>query len=315
LSNLGWQSLITRDVGTKKALVILRVRLDILSQRSGALGLADCECIGLHVSETVNGDTLARELEEIFAQAGTPVGIIKDCDATLNKGVRLWSQSRAQALEVIDDVSHVMASALKKQYENSDAYKQFSTLIKGAAQKLRQTALAFLMPPKLRNKGRFMSIGRLGEWGRKILDVLGEKKDGDDAQMLQKLSAALPDFAQASTFIKDFANTTQIVSQVMKILKNQGLEQQTYEHCKALSAQLPDEGEVKRSLDNWLDKHLAIQQRISNTSLPVSSDVIESLFGCFKHVIERSPQADMNRSVLIIPAFCGNLMPLQSVSL
>jgi hypothetical protein len=117
--------LITRDVGTKKALVVLRVRLDILSQRSGALGLADCECIGLHVSETVNGDTLARELEEIFAQAGTPVGIIKDCDATLNKGVRLWSQSRAQALEVIDDVSHVMASALKKQYENSDAYKQF----------------------------------------------------------------------------------------------------------------------------------------------------------------------------------------------
>jgi hypothetical protein len=68
------------DVGTKKALVVLRVRLDILSQRHGALGLSDCECIGLHISETVNGDTLALELEEIFAQAGTPVGIIKDCD-------------------------------------------------------------------------------------------------------------------------------------------------------------------------------------------------------------------------------------------
>ena len=38
-----------------------------------------------------------------------------------------------------------------------------------------------------------------------------------------------------------------------------------------------------------------------------SSDIIESLFGQFKHVIERSPQADMNRTDLLIPALCGKL--------
>ena len=38
----------------------------------------------------------------------------------------------------------------------------------------------------------------------------------------------------------------------------------------------------------------------------VSSDIIESLFGNFKYIIERSPQADMNRSILLIPALCGN---------
>lgn len=121
------------DIGTKKALVVLRVRLDILSQRSGALRLADCECIGLRVSEVVNGDTLAPELGEIFAKAGNPLGIIKDCDATLNRGVRLWSQASTAELAVIDDLSHVMATALKKQYENSDAYKQFIALVNGAA--------------------------------------------------------------------------------------------------------------------------------------------------------------------------------------
>jgi hypothetical protein len=39
----------------------------------------------------------------------------------------------------------------------------------------------------------------------------------------------------------------------------------------------------------------------------VSSDIIESLFGNFKHIIERSPQADMNRTTMLIPALCGNL--------
>ncbi len=42
-------------------------------------------------------------------------------------------------------------------------------------------------------------------------------------------------------------------------------------------------------------------------SLLVSSDIIESLFGNFKHIIERSPQADMNRTTLLIPALCGNM--------
>jgi len=45
------------------------------------------------------------------------------------------------------------------------------------------------------------------------------------------------------------------------------------------------------------------------TALPLlaSSDIIESLFGNFKHIIERGPQADMNRMALLIPALCGNL--------
>lgn len=39
----------------------------------------------------------------------------------------------------------------------------------------------------------------------------------------------------------------------------------------------------------------------------MSSDIIESLFGRFKHVIERSPQADMNQTVLLIPTLCGHI--------
>ena len=33
---------------------------------------------------------------------------------------------------------------------------------------MRQTDLALLIPPKLRSKGRFQSIGKLGQWGAKL---------------------------------------------------------------------------------------------------------------------------------------------------
>ncbi|MDI1230791.1 MAG: hypothetical protein PSU93_06560 [Methylobacter sp.] len=63
----------------------------------------------------------------------------------------------------------------------------------------------------------------------------------------------------------------------------------------------------KKRLQTWLKQHLALQQQITPFPLMVSSDIIESLFGNFKHIIERSPQADMNRTTLLIPALCGHL--------
>lgn len=78
------------DIGIKKALVVLRVNIDVLSQRKKAMTLEDCECIGVKVSQTVNGKTIAQELTDIFTIAGTPTAIIKDCDYTLQKGVKLW---------------------------------------------------------------------------------------------------------------------------------------------------------------------------------------------------------------------------------
>ncbi|MDD5123612.1 hypothetical protein [Methylovulum sp.] len=70
---------------------------------------------------------------------------------------------------------------------------------------------------------------------------------------------------------------------------------------------MPKNSKVKKHLQQWLGQHLLIQKQLTGLPLLVSSDIIESLFGNFKHIIERSPQADMNRTTLLIPALCGNL--------
>ncbi len=129
------------------------MKLDALSKRGAAIRLEDCECIGLKIREKVNGESIAMDLEEIFMRAGTPKGIVKDCDATLRKGVRLWP------------------------------------------------------------------------------------------------------------------------------------------------------GRQRR----WLARHMDIRRQMTALPLLASSDIIESLFGNFKHIIERSPQAGMNRTALLIPALCGSL--------
>jgi len=53
--------------------------------------MQDCECIGLKIRQQVNGENVAMDLEEVLMLAGTPKDIVKDCDATSGKGVRLWT--------------------------------------------------------------------------------------------------------------------------------------------------------------------------------------------------------------------------------
>jgi hypothetical protein len=295
------------DIGTKKALVVLRVTIDALSLHSKAIQLKDCECISVKVCEKINGKSISMELEEIFTHAGTPDAIIKDCDSTLQKGVRLWSEKQDVTIPVIEDIGHVMANALKAQFEKTTTYKRFTSLISKGANRLRQTELVFLIPPKLRSKGRFLRHRKLGKWGDKMLNVLAVKGRAKKGCLLAKLRAALPGFALLKPFIKRFANTTKVVSQVMEILKNKGLDQTSYEQCCQLSEELPKNSKVKKRLLIWLQQHIKIQKQITSLPLLVSSDIIESLFGNFKHIIERSPQADMNRTTLLIPALCGNL--------
>jgi hypothetical protein len=295
------------DIGTKKALVVLRVRLDALSKRGAAIRLEDCECIGLKISERVNGESVAADLEEIFTRAGTPKGIVKDCDATLRKGVRLWSGRQAEPVHVIDDIGHSMACALRDEFEETAAYRRFTELTTQGANRLRQTDLAFLIPPKLRSKGRFQSIGNIGKWGGKMLDILAVKGRAKQGSVLARLRKALPGFLLLKPFILRFASTTRLLSQVMEIVKSQGLGPATYEQCHRLSEQLPKRSKVKKRLQTWLSRHMDICKQMTALPLLVSSDIIESLFGNFKHIIERSPQADMNRTALLIPALCGNL--------
>jgi hypothetical protein len=54
------------------------------------------------------------------------------CEA-LQKGVRLWSEKQETEIPVITDIGHSIATALKKQFEKTAAYKRFNTLINQGA--------------------------------------------------------------------------------------------------------------------------------------------------------------------------------------
>lgn len=296
------------DIGTRKALVVLRVSLNALKNKQGALGLQDCECIGLKISTTWNGNLINQALKEIFDVAGKPIAILKDGGTDLNKGVRLYTENLSEKqIMILDDVGHIAANALKAEFSEQTAFLKFLNIIRKGSARIRQTDLAWLLPPKIRTKGRFQGITDVAEWAKKMLDLMGGQGRAQSNSELNFLRKAFYGLPKLREFLCRFCGACEIFENFLKIIKQKGLNQETYLEAKNLILQLPEKSTSRIRMLAWLEKHLHIHCKlgINQLSIPVSSDVIESLFGKFKTIIQRNPQAELNRLIYVMPLLCG----------
>ena len=76
----------TIQIGSKKALIVLRVPLAILRQGK-ALTLKQVEVIGLSLSQTWNGELVNTYLLSLFERCGWPAHVVSDCGSDI-KGAR-----------------------------------------------------------------------------------------------------------------------------------------------------------------------------------------------------------------------------------
>lgn len=299
------------DIGVQKALVVLRVNLNALERRGGALTLADAQCVGLQIGSEWNGDTVKAALGKIFEQAGRPAAILKDGGTDLNRGVRLWREEQPAGHKpwVLEDIGHVIANALKAEFSGLKAFEQFLQTVSRGSSRIRQTILAGLMPPKIRTKGRFQGISRVAKWAEKLLAILSSPGRAAEHSVRTQLRRAFAGLSAQRPFIERFQLECRVASQVLDLLKNQGLNQASYLVVRSLLEELPLRSALRRRVGQWLDRHLRIQARLSmgQQGLAVSSDVIESLFGKFKTAIQRSPLGEMTAMALTIPAICGTV--------
>ena len=294
------------DLGAKKVLVALRVRLSALAARGGAITREDCEVIGIAVAATWNGPLVAEALKKFMKKAGVPDFVLKDGGGDLSKAMKLLKKiEEYRKILCIADIGHVVANALKKKYKETEGLKAFLKAIKCGATKLRQSDLAFLAPPKVRTKGRFQSISRVADWGLKFLEFIqgsGQYTKGSIGDRLRKM---LPQFGKLRPFLEGFAQSCVLTNEFMKLFKTKGFNRATYREGKQMLEGL--DGDLKERLLKWLEDTLRIHCRasIKQTPLAVSTDPQEGLFGIFKAIIARAPKGEFNANVLLLPALCG----------
>jgi hypothetical protein len=294
----------TIQIGSKKALIVLRVPLSILSQGK-ALTLKQVEVIGLSLGEPWNGERVKTSLLSLFEGCGWPSHVVSDCGSDIKKGIADTLLKAPKTASWISDITHVVANALKHYYADLSLFQQFQTLCTRIRGRLQQTKFAFLLPPKARAKGRFLSASRQAQWGLQTLAYL-EAKEREASPDVSALAQALRGLKSFKLFLMTFVRNTQCLNEVMKIVKTQGLRAESIHACQETLGALPARSPIRKEVSHYLQHYLPVVES-SDSPLLGSSDVIESLIGKAKQRLEANGRSELNKSILLIPCMCGEL--------
>ena len=292
------------QIGSKKALIVLRVPVSALSQ-GHALTLKQVAVIGLNLDEAWNGERVKTALVSLFERCGWPSHVVSDCGSDMKKGIvdaLLEAPNRACW---ISDVTHFVANALKHYYAKLSLFQQFQTLCTRIRHRLQQTKFAFLLPPKARAKGRFLSVSRQAEWGLQSLAYL-EAKERESSPEAHALAHALRGLKSFKLFLMTLVRNTTCLNQVMKLVKTHGLSAGSIQACQETLGELPARSPIRKEVSHYLQHYLPVVES-SESPLLGSSDVIESLIGKAKQRLEANGRNELNKSILLIPCMCGDL--------
>src|SRR5918999_1478746 len=159
----------TVQIGEEKPMLIVGLRLRCLPAVGQPLRHEDVEPITLEPVKESTGEVVYHQLKEAAKRTGVPKEIISDHGPDLSKGLELFGQEHPETCAVYD-IKHKTAALLKRELDQKPKWKAFIGQASQTKVSLQQTALAWLAPPNQRSKARYMNVGEIIEWGKKVLE-------------------------------------------------------------------------------------------------------------------------------------------------
>ena len=170
----------TVQLGPRKCLVIVGVRLSAWRRKEGPLEHEDLTLLNLTPMEQSTGKAVAAQLQETRERMGiVPAAVLSDEGAELKSGMALFREGSPEVRDVphVHDIKHKVATILKRELHDDKTWQSFVTRTNRTKLQVTLTQLAFLVPPSLKNKARYMNLDTLVQWGCRVLTYLDDPCD------------------------------------------------------------------------------------------------------------------------------------------
>ncbi|MEH1767781.1 MAG: hypothetical protein V7L27_05800 [Nostoc sp.] len=306
---------LTVELGKQKCLVILGVSQQYLESSIFPLarGLKhhEVQLFSLEIMDSTRGEFIEEKLCELANVVGCPVQIISDHGSDIEKGIKLFIQKYTSVIYTYD-VTHAMALLLKHELETSEKYQSFIQKCSQCRHQLQQIELSFLSPPSQRSQCRYFNVEKLIDWAQKLLncpiETLFKLAQTDEPEILNKI--LITKFG----WLKDYQEEIFIWGQMVLM-------------TRTLEAQLKQNGINQESMTEFelnefslfSNQTLVFQQNIieyitteidkipEGRTILATSDIIESIFGKYKHFSSRCPLKQIGQMILSISLCTMNL--------
>jgi hypothetical protein len=291
----------TIAVGQHKAVVVLGVRLAQMQQRGFNLRHQDVSILEIRIVSRCNGAVVQEALAGASQAVGVPQAVVSDGGSDVKSGVALFIAGHPQVVWHYD-LSHRLALLLEKELGGQEWWGAFMTQTARCRQHCQQTAWSHLLPPALRLKARWLGVKPLVSWARKLIDWSHRHQPTDE--VFGRLFGWLEAYAKP---LEQAAQMLVVVEETSRVIKHRGLDRRSVSLCEQKLDRFGFKG-LARKLGNMTLAFLWNQAAATprgQTHLG-SSDVLESLFGKYKAVVQRSPLHAITEAVLHLAALTSS---------
>ena len=294
------------QTGPEKCLLIVGIRLRALPVVGEYLTHADVEPIAIYPVTQSNGEIVYQQLEEARKQTGVPREILSDQGSDLHKGITQFCHAHPET-SFIYDIKHKVAAVLKRDLGADQMWQEFARLAGQTTQRVQQTALAALAPPRQRRKARYMNVGELVDWGVRMLRYLDE--DGGHRQEWdpQRVEEAVGWVRQYRQEVEQWRQLVEVGTLTEQFVKAHGLAAggaQQLQHRLAAAGTLPRTQPLGAEFVRFVAEESAKAK--DEERLVGSSEVIESIFGKWKRVEGEQARSGVTGLVLALGAIISH---------
>lgn len=294
----------TVQLGPHKALAIVGVRLRRWKQKP--LRHSDVAVLDITPMLRSTGKAVESRLKAVAEKTGVPRAIVCDGGSDLRRGIADFQETRP-GVACLYDVKHKMALLLQRELERDARWTQFIGRINQTRSRLTLTSLACLIPPNLKSKARYMNLEPLARWGRRVLAFLDESRDipgqAVDRTAVEEKLGWLRDYREA---LYHWSVLLAIAETIEHYVRREGYHAAAVDTLRSRLAGLIINAAAQRMIENALS-FVAEQssQARQGERLIGSSEVLESLFGKYKHLQGIHRQGGMTPQLLALGAAAG----------
>lgn len=298
----------TIQTGAAKCLAVVGVRLAAWETKradkdqSSALEHHDLSAWMLEPVENSDGPTVCRQLKELSKKTGVvPREILSDCGGDLQNGIARFCAEHPQTTGA-KDAAHAAANAVKRELNHDPQWEAFLADASRAKAKMRQTKFAFLLPPELKAKARWMNLESLVAWSRKASAFLATPRPVPGAKW------KAPELEQKMGWIRSYQEPLASWSQMLEVtatsltyVRDHGYHQNAKQELEVKLANFTGGEEtpasrVAESLLTFVEQQscgIPVGQRLLG-----SSEVLESLIGKAKQLEGQQSKSGFTKMIL-----------------
>jgi hypothetical protein len=297
----------TVQLGPHKCLVIVGVRLSAWRRKKAPLEHEDLSLLRLVPMKQSTAAAVAEQLEATRQATGVvPAAVLSDEGAELKSGMKLFRAQSPEAGRVphVFDIKHKVALLLKRELHDDEAWKAFVTRTNRTKLRTTLTELAFLVPPSLRTKARYMNLDTLVDWGTRTLAYLDDPRDlpGQtiDRKRLRQKLGWLSEYRAA---LAAWAELLAIAERAVSYVRRKGYHRRAAEELKTRllpAARTPGGLRLQAGVLEFVKEQSHRVKR--GRHVLGSSEVLESLLGKYKRIQGAHSKGGMTGSLLNIGA-------------